>query len=48
VQSAERLRLLLILTIVDIRAVGPGIWNSWKRQLLGDLFIQTEEMLRLG
>jgi [protein-PII] uridylyltransferase len=27
---------------------GPGIWNSWKRQLLGDLFIQTEEMLRLG
>ncbi|GHD03922.1 [protein-PII] uridylyltransferase [Novosphingobium pokkalii] len=48
VQSAERLRLLLILTIVDIRAVGPGIWNSWKRQLLGDLFVQTEEMLRLG
>ncbi|WP_333839638.1 [protein-PII] uridylyltransferase [Novosphingobium sp.] len=48
VQSVERLRLLLVLTIVDIRAVGPGIWNSWKRQLLGDLFIQTEEMLRLG
>ncbi|MEZ5709361.1 MAG: [protein-PII] uridylyltransferase [Blastomonas sp.] len=48
VQSAERLKLLLVLTIVDIRAVGPGVWNSWKRQLLGDLFEATEEMLRLG
>lgn len=48
VQSQERLRLLLLLTIVDIRAVGPGIWNSWKRQLLGDLFMSAEEMLRLG
>lgn len=48
VQSLERLRLLMLLTIVDIRAVGPGIWNSWKRQLLGDLYISTEEMLRLG
>ena len=48
VQSVERLRLLLILTVVDIRAVGPGIWNSWKRQLLGDLYVAAEEMLRLG
>ncbi len=48
VQSQERLRLLLILTIVDIRAVGPGVWNSWKRQLLSDLFVAAEEMLRLG
>ena len=31
VQSPERLRLLLILTVVDIRAVGPGVWNDWKR-----------------
>lgn len=48
VQSVERLRLLLILTVVDIRAVGPGVWNSWKRQLLGDLYVSAEEMLRLG
>lgn len=48
VQSPERLRLLLVLTVVDIRAVGPGIWNSWKRQLLTDLFEATEEVLRLG
>jgi [protein-PII] uridylyltransferase len=48
VKSMERLRLLLILTIVDIRAVGPGVWNSWKRQLLRTLFEAAEEMLLLG
>lgn len=48
VQSPERLRLLLVLTTVDIRAVGPGTWNGWKRQLLGDLYEAAEEVLRLG
>jgi [protein-PII] uridylyltransferase len=48
VQSPERLRLLLALTIVDIRAVGPGVWNGWKRQLLTDLYDAAEEVLRLG
>ena len=48
VQSPERLRLLLVLTIVDIRAVGPGTWNGWKRQLLADLYEGAEEVLRLG
>lgn len=48
VQSPERLRLLLALTVVDIRAVGPGVWNGWKRQLLSDLFDAAEEVLRLG
>jgi [protein-PII] uridylyltransferase len=48
VQSPERLRLLLALTVVDIRAVGPGVWNSWKRQLLSDLYEGAEEVLRLG
>lgn len=48
VQSPERLRLLLLLTVVDIRAVGPGVWNGWKRQLLSDLYESAEEVLRLG
>ncbi|HEX9932092.1 MAG TPA: [protein-PII] uridylyltransferase [Allosphingosinicella sp.] len=48
VKSPERLRLLLLLTVVDIRAVGPGVWNSWKRQLLRELFDTAEELLRLG
>jgi len=48
VQSPERLRFLLILTVVDIRAVGPGVWNDWKRLLLRTLFDSAEEKLRLG
>jgi [protein-PII] uridylyltransferase len=48
VKSLERLRLLFVLTVVDIRAVGPGIWNDWKAQLLRTLFEAAEEMLRLG
>src|SRR5205085_2993140 len=48
VKSPERLRLLLVLTVVDIRAVGPGVWNEWKRTLLRTLFEAAEERLRLG
>ncbi|MBN8817214.1 MAG: [protein-PII] uridylyltransferase [Sphingomonas sp.] len=48
VQSPERLRLLVLLTIVDIRAVGPGVWNSWKRQLLAELYDSAEEVIRPG
>jgi [protein-PII] uridylyltransferase len=48
VKSLERLRLLYLLTVVDIRAVGPGTWNSWKDQLLSNLFEAAEEVLRLG
>ena len=47
-QSPERLRLLLVLTVVDIRAVGPKVWNEWKRSLLRTLFEAAEERLRLG
>ena len=48
VQSTERLRHLAILTAVDIRAVGPGTWNSWKGQLLGEIYDTASERLRLG
>ena len=48
VESVERLRQLTLLTIVDIRAVGPGTWNGWKRQLLHELYDAAEERLRLG
>ena len=48
VQSPQRLMMLMVLTVVDIRAVGPGVWNGWKRQLIGDLFEGAEEVLRLG
>jgi len=48
VKSPERLRLLLVLTVVDIRAVGPGTWNGWKGQLLRDLYRAAEEVLSAG
>jgi len=48
VKSPERLRLLLVLTVVDIRAVGPGIWNGWKGQLLRELYYAAEEVLVAG
>lgn len=48
VQSPERLRLLFALTTVDIRAVGPGIWNNWKGQLLLELYRAAEEVLIAG
>ena len=48
VETLDRLRQLSLLTIVDIRAVGPGVWNGWKRQLLQELYSAAEERLRLG
>ncbi|MCY4591422.1 MAG: [protein-PII] uridylyltransferase [Alphaproteobacteria bacterium] len=45
VQSPERLRLLLVLTVADIRAVGPNVWNGWKAALLRELYWRAEEML---
>lgn len=48
VKSPELLRLLITLTVVDIRAVGPGVWNGWKGQLLRDLYYSVEEQLIAG
>ncbi|TIQ09229.1 MAG: bifunctional uridylyltransferase/uridylyl-removing protein, partial [Mesorhizobium sp.] len=48
VQSVERLKLLLILTVCDIRGVGPGVWNGWKGQLLRTLYYETELLLTGG
>ncbi|HOV02773.1 MAG TPA: [protein-PII] uridylyltransferase [Kaistiaceae bacterium] len=48
VQSLERLKMLLILTVADIRAVGPGVWNGWKGQLLRTLYYETEQVLTGG
>ncbi|MDA0703243.1 MAG: [protein-PII] uridylyltransferase [Proteobacteria bacterium] len=48
VQSPERLRLLLVMTVCDIRAVGPGVWNGWKAQLLRELYRRAEELISGG
>ena len=48
VQSPERLKLLLILTTVDIFAVGPGVWNGWKAALLRRLYERALELMSGG
>jgi [protein-PII] uridylyltransferase len=48
VQSPERLKLLLVLTVADIRAVGPSVWNGWKGQLLRALYYETEPVIAGG
>jgi [protein-PII] uridylyltransferase len=47
-ENPERMRLLLVLTVADIRAVGPGVWNGWKGQLMRELFSATEAVFRGG
>ncbi len=48
VRSPQRLRLLLILTVSDIRAVGPGRWNNWKASLLRQIYHRTNDRLTGG
>ena len=45
VQSPERLNLLLVLTVADIRAVGPNVWNGWKAALMRDLYHRAMAVL---
>jgi [protein-PII] uridylyltransferase len=48
VQSLERMKMLLVLTVADIRAVGPGVWNGWKGQLLRTLYYEAEPVITGG
>ncbi|MCX7376065.1 MAG: [protein-PII] uridylyltransferase [Alphaproteobacteria bacterium] len=48
IQSPERLRLLLVLTVADMRAVSPKVWNGWKATLLRELYARVAEVLAGG
>ena len=48
VQTPEMLRMLLVLTVADISAVGPGVWNGWKGQLLRELYYEAEAVMSGG
>jgi len=48
VKSKDRLDLLTVLTVCDIRGVGPGVWNNWKAQLLRSLYRLTASALDHG
>ena len=44
-KNLERLNYLYLLTINDIRATNPSIWNGWKHGLLRSLFFNTRSRL---
>ena len=48
VKRRERLDLLTVLTVCDIRGVGPGTWNNWKAMLLRGLHSATTTALEAG
>ncbi|MBM3604331.1 MAG: [protein-PII] uridylyltransferase [Alphaproteobacteria bacterium] len=48
VKTRRRLDMLLVLTVCDIRGVGPGTWNNWKAMLLRKLHQETAAALENG
>ncbi|MFO1243182.1 MAG: hypothetical protein U1E36_08335 [Rickettsiales bacterium] len=48
IRSIETLRLLFLLTVGDVRAVGPNVWNGWKGLLLRDLYRRAEQYFQTG
>jgi len=48
VKSTNRLNLLTILTVCDIRGVGPNTWNNWKAQLIRTLYYASQQALLEG
>jgi [protein-PII] uridylyltransferase len=48
VKTRKRLDLLTVLTVCDIRGVGPGTWNNWKAMLLRKLYRDTAAALDGG
>ena len=45
VKQDEKLNYLYLLTINDIRATNPALWNGWKHQLLRDLYLLTRSKI---
>ncbi|MEL6517460.1 MAG: [protein-PII] uridylyltransferase, partial [Pseudomonadota bacterium] len=48
VKTRKRLDLLTVLTVCDIRGVGPNTWNNWKAQLIRTLYRETANALEGG
>lgn len=48
VQDLVHLDYLYVLTVADIRATNPNLWNGWKDTLLTNLYHKTQHVLRHG
>lgn len=48
VKTRKRLDLLTLLTVCDIRGVGPNVWNNWKAQMIRALYRATATALENG
>ena len=48
VNTIEKLNYIYMLTINDIRGTNPTLWNSWKHDLLKQLFMSSRKKLNLG
>jgi len=48
VGDEDLLKMLYLLTYLDINAVGPQVWTDWKGTLLWELFIKTHTILTRG
>ena len=48
VENGSRLDYLYLLTIADIRATNPALWNNWKGSLLNELYQRTQQLFSQG
>ena len=48
VENGERLKMLYLLCVADLRAVGPAAWTAWKDTLMRELFLKTLHLLEKG
>lgn len=48
VKDQEHLDYLFLLTVADINATNPSMWNSWRASLMRQLYLETKRALRRG
>ena len=48
VKSTRYLNYLLLLTVADIKATAPKLWNTWRSSLLQQLYLSTHAALERG